>query len=168
MIVVADTSPLIVLINIKQIDLLPRLFGTVLVPPEVMTEAAGGKASRRVKEFANHQPAWLKTQAPRTIVAGLSLHRGEEAAISLALEVRADLLLIDDRDGRLAAQQQGIPVAGTIGILERGATEHLLSLKAAFEALKRTDFWIPPGFLDTRLKLFEERERSARNPEREP
>jgi predicted nucleic acid-binding protein len=57
MIVVADTSPLIVLINIGQIDLLPKLFHSVLVPPEVVRELGGSRASPSVSQFAASPPA---------------------------------------------------------------------------------------------------------------
>lgn len=155
MIVVADTSPLIVLINIGQIDLLPKLFHSVLVPPEVVSELRGSRASPSVSQFAASPPAWLKIQAPRRLVSGLSLHPGEVAAISLAIELRAELLLMDEKEGRLAATRNNLEVAGTVGVLEKAAAEKFINLKDAFDALKQTDFWIPHTFLDARLQAFE-------------
>lgn len=168
MIVVADTSPFIALTNIDQVELLPKLFGTILVPPQVLNELSGALASPQVRTLSDTPPGWLKIQSPSRLIPGLSLHAGEVAAISLAVEVGANLLLIDERDGRLAAHRNQLAVAGTIGILERAAAERLVNLRAAFDRLKQTDFWIPHAFLDARLEAFEarQRDRRAREPGR--
>jgi predicted nucleic acid-binding protein len=44
--------------------------------------------------------------------------RGEADAIALALEINADLLVIDDRRGRAAAARRGMAVIGSVGLLE--------------------------------------------------
>ena len=166
MIVVADTSPLIALINIDQIELLPKLFGNVIVPPQVLSELGGARATQQVRAFSTNPPGWLKFQPPHQLIPGLLLHAGELAAISLAVEVHADLLLIDEHDGRLAAARNNLAVAGTIGVLERGAAERLIELRQVFDALKQTDFWIPHAFLDARLQAFELSERGRRSRDR--
>jgi len=166
MIVVADTSPFIALTNINQVELLPKLFGAVLVPPQVLNELGGALASPQLRAFSTTPPSWLRVQSPSQLIAGLSLHAGEIAAISLAVEVRADLLLIDERDGRLAAERNHLAVAGTIGVLERAASERLVNLREVFDALKQTDFWIPHAFLDARLQAFEARQREQRSRDR--
>ena len=79
------------------------------------------------------------------------LHPGEASAISLALEVHADLLLIDEALGRKAAVVRGIHITGTVGIIEQAADRGLLDLKEAFAQLKETDFWISSELLDARL-----------------
>lgn len=81
------------------------------------------------------------------------LHPGELAAISLAQELKADLLLIDESRGRQAAADRQIPFTGTIGVLELAADEKLLDLRDAFERVKKTDFWISHELLEERLKL---------------
>jgi len=85
------------------------------------------------------------------------LHDGETAAINLARELNADLLLIDEVQGRREAAARNIPLTGTIGVLEMAAAANLLDLKEAFERVKRTDFWISPNLLDERLKGFRTR-----------
>jgi len=87
------------------------------------------------------------------------LHEGERAAISLAVELKADLVLIDETRGRSEAQARNLPITGTIGILERAAEEGLLELGEAFERIKKTDFWIPSRLLDTELDKFRNRRR---------
>jgi predicted nucleic acid-binding protein len=65
MIVVADTSPLNYLVLIDEIDLLPALFGQVIVPQAVFQELQHPRTSRKVREWAAHLPAWLEL---RTVV----------------------------------------------------------------------------------------------------
>ena len=53
---------------------------------------------------------------------------GEEDAIALAVELHADLILMDDRDGVAVARSKGFRVAGTLGILALAASHKLLNL----------------------------------------
>ena len=152
MLVVADSSPLIVLVNIGQIDVLPKLFGEVVVPPEVLSELNQPNRPTGVRSLVASRPAWLLERTPATVEAIPSLHAGELAAISLAQELKADLLLIDEVPGRKAAADRHIPFAGTIGVLELAAEKGLLDLQDAFASVKKTDFWISHDLLDNRLR----------------
>jgi predicted nucleic acid-binding protein len=81
MTVVADASPLIALERIGEATLLPRVLGSVVVPPAVATEVYGG----------DPLPRWIEVRAPasRSVGSG-TLGRGEQQAIALALELEAD------------------------------------------------------------------------------
>jgi len=153
MIVVADSSPIIVLIGIGHIDVLPALFGQVVIPPEVSAELHQSNLPQSVHDFVAARPAWLVERMPGAIEAIPSLHAGELAAISLAQELKADLLLIDEVRGRKAAAERHIPFTGTIGVIELAAERGLLDLQVAFALVKKTDFWISHELLDERLKL---------------
>ena len=126
MLVVADSSPLIALINIGHIDILPQLFGTVIIPPAVGGELRDERRASAIRSFIGSSPAWLIERTPKTIESFPLLDAGEVAAINLALEIKADLLLIDESLGRRTAAARGIPIAGTIGIIERAAEQNLL------------------------------------------
>jgi predicted nucleic acid-binding protein len=154
MLVVADSSPFIALINIGQIGVLPTLFGQVLIPPQVAGELSQPTRPAAVREFAGHLPQWLFVRAPVVVEPVGELHVGELAAIALAREVGADLLLIDDAAGRRAATDLRLAITGTVGVLELAGKQGLLDLAEAFARLKRTDFWISPRLLDERLALF--------------
>jgi predicted nucleic acid-binding protein len=154
MLVVADSSPLILLVNIGHIDLLPTLFGEVIVPPEVSAELHQSNRPRAVRDFVASRPAWLVERVPAAIQPIPALHAGEVAAISLAQELKADLLLIDDARWRKAAADRHIPFTGTIGVLEFAADRGLLDLQDAFARVKKTDFWISHELLDERLRLY--------------
>ena len=96
--VVSNASPLIALRQIGHLQLLEQLFGTVLIPPAVAREVAPTVAL----------PAWVGQQVltqpvgPR--ILGASLGPGESEAISLALETKAKLVMLDDRPARRLAQ----------------------------------------------------------------
>lgn len=154
MLVIADSSPLIVLINIDHVDVLPRLFGQVIIPPEVSAELHHPKRPQAVRDFIAARPAWLLERAPAAIEPIPGLHAGELAAISLARELKADLLLIDEVCGRKAAVDRHIPITGTIGVLELAADRGMLDLQDAFARVKKTDFWITHELLDERLRLY--------------
>jgi predicted nucleic acid-binding protein len=153
MVVVADSSPLVALTNIGHIDVLPRLFGQVIIPPEVSAELGQRSRPQVVRDFIASPPDWLIERAPVATQPIVALHPGELAAISLAQELKADLLLVDDVRGRKAAEDRRIPFTGTIGVLELAAERGLLDLQDAFARLKNTDFWISPQLLDERLKI---------------
>jgi predicted nucleic acid-binding protein len=97
--VVADTSPIFDLLSIGQIDLLPRLFGTVFVPDAMHKELCHPAAPPVVRDWVAKLPAWAEVKQVEAIddAALQLLGAGERAAITLALVLRADLILIDER-----------------------------------------------------------------------
>src|SRR5688572_6435560 len=117
MIVVADSSPLIVLVNIGHVDVLPTMFGQVAIPSAVAAELAQPNRTQAARDFIATAPPWLTVRDPAVIEDIPLLHGGERAAISLARELNADLLLIDEARGRKAATERALNIAGTVGIL---------------------------------------------------
>ena len=89
--VVADTSPLNYLVLIHQINLLPDLYGRVLIPESVFEELSATQTPQLVRNWATNLPEWIEiSPAPSIDDAGLTrLHLGERDAISLALRVSA-------------------------------------------------------------------------------
>lgn len=155
MLVIADSSPLIVLVNIGHIEVLPKLFGEVVIPPAVAAEIAAPARPQGVRDFAAARPPWLRVQAPTAVQQIPALHQGESEALSLAMELHADLVLIDERKAYREAIARKLNAVGTVRVLERAAAEGLLDLSDSFDRLKQTDFWISHQLLDERLKLFE-------------
>lgn len=147
MIVVADTSVLINLCRIGQGGLLKILFGDVIIPPEV-----GGEFARLVSStprFAGLRlPEGIRQQAPASVPplirSAPGLDPGETAALSLAVEIHADAVLLDERRGYQVAVQLGLRVIGVVGILLRAKSVGLLPLvKPLLDALERdAGFWI--------------------------
>jgi predicted nucleic acid-binding protein len=96
------------------------------------------------------QLGWLKGQAASDAnlvnLLTLELHRGEAEAIALALEMKADWLLMDEREGRAVARQLGLHVTGVLGVLLRGKKMgHLEAIKPEIDALRaKAHFFIAP------------------------
>ena len=138
-VVVSDTSPLHYLILCDSVEVLARLFTQIVVPPAVFQELTNERTPQAVRQWAQSLPEWVKVQSPTTLHPGLNVDRGELEAISLALEIGASALLIDDRAGRTAAQRCGVAVTGTVGLLEMAAARGLLNLKQALAKLEQTN-----------------------------
>jgi len=156
MIVVADTSPLIGLVKIGHVDVLPRLYGPVVIPPEVAAELTDAKRPAEVRAFINSSPAWLSIRAPGRLEAIDDIDIGERAAISLALEIGADVLLIDETRGRAAAMALHIRTVRMAAVLYDAANAGVLpDLRAAFDKLRATNFRVPADVLDELLKRHE-------------
>ena len=161
MIVVADSSPLIALVNIGHIEVLPRLFGQAIIPPQISVELNVPRRAQAVRDLITMRPDWLVERVPARLQQIPMLHPGEVAAICLAQELKADLLLIDEVRGRQAAANLSIAFTGTVGVLELAADRGLLELQDAFALLKNSDFWISPQLLDERLRLYQGRSRGT-------
>jgi predicted nucleic acid-binding protein len=96
MIVVSNTSPINYLILIELEHLLPRLFGTVIVPTAVRQELQVARAPQRVRELIGIS-RWIDVRAPAKIDSRLAaLGAGERETLALALELKADLVLLDE------------------------------------------------------------------------
>jgi predicted nucleic acid-binding protein len=140
--VIADTSPINYLLLIGHIDILPVLFGRVILPAAARDELSHPKAPAVVRNWIAAPPAWVDLhQGPRADDPALQdLDSGEEAAILIGVEIHADLLLMDDEEGVIAARSKGLEVTGTLGILSRAGQRNLLNLREAFDRMKRTNF----------------------------
>ena len=148
--VVADTGPLHYLVLIEQIDILPRLFGTVFVPTQVHAELDQPDTPKLVRAWAHSLPPWLSVR-PVSLPPGPSPRRlddGERAAIELATLLHAELVLMDDRAGVAAARATGLAVTGTLGLLITAARHGLVDLTASLERLKATNFRYRPALFD--------------------
>lgn len=101
MIVAADTTPLPCLAVLGEIEVLSRLFGEVSCPLEVLAECRHPHAPAALQRWAAEFPPWLIVRdAPVMEVEGVqSLDPGEAAVIRLALHLRADVVLMDERKG---------------------------------------------------------------------
>ena len=151
MLVIADTGPVNYLLLVGHIDILPALFGNVILPSVVRDELQDPGTPLLVRDWIAHPPSWVDvrlTTSDPDAVSLKGLDAGEAAAISLAVELAADLLLMDDREGVIAARRKGFAVTGTLGVLDLAAERGLLNLGEAFDQLKRTNFRCPQGIMD--------------------
>jgi predicted nucleic acid-binding protein len=151
MIVVSDTTPLRSLAVLGEMALLPRLFGEVSIPMAVLDECRHPSAPASLREWSLNPPAWMRVVEivsldPRT----LDLDQGEAAAITTALAVGADLLLIDERKGRARAGELGLKRTGTLALLAQAGRRGWLDYHAAVaRLLLETRFRASAAVIDT-------------------
>jgi|694.fasta_scaffold07311_15 predicted nucleic acid-binding protein len=156
MIVVADTSPINYLLLINQIDLLPRLFQQIIIPDVVRDEMLDPDAPPILQEWIANPPSWLTIQPVPVLDTTLhGLDPGEQAAITLAQTLSADLLIIDERLGRQIAEERGIAIIGTLGILDDAANQGLINLAEAIAQLQQTNFRVSRRIIQALLNKAE-------------
>lgn len=151
-VVVSDTSPLHYLILCDAVEVLPRLFSEVLIPPTVFQELQQAGTPAPVRRWAQSFPEWIKVQAPNRLDPLLNVDQGELEAICLAEEVHAAAILMDDQAGRIAAHRRGLAVTGTIGVLELAAGRGLVQLQDALKKLQETNARLDPELIEGALR----------------
>lgn len=142
MIVIADSSPLILLARIGQLSMLSALYGKIIVPNAVYQETVWQEPTRPgAAEIGAVE--WIAVEEVTDVLAVRMLRQQigpvESEAIVLALQRKAELLLIDDAKGRRIAEAQGLSVAGTIGVLIQAKRLDLIpAVKPSLDALRET------------------------------
>jgi predicted nucleic acid-binding protein len=147
MLAVADNGPLNYLVWIGSAGLLSKIYGRVIVPPEVRDELLAADAPSVVRTWAGNFPPWVEVRTAETSLRDdprwRSLDLGERAAIALATANPPCVLLIDERAGAAMARSLGLSVTGTLGLLDEAARRKLISLPDSIERLKKTSFRYP-------------------------
>lgn len=134
MIIVSDTSVITNLAAIEQLELIHQLYTTIIIPVAVYNEMVA--VDRLVPGAIEVQTlSWILTQAVTNIQGVIDIQTsednidlGEAEAIILALELKAELILMDERRGRALAATYGLKVTGLLGILLQSKRQGLLSL----------------------------------------
>lgn len=154
--VVSNSTPLIALSKINQLALLKEYFSEVYIPKAVYREVVvqGGKLYG-AEEVNNLEYIKVKEVKNRLAVKSLmiSLDEGEAEAIILTAESKANLLLIDDADGRKVAQGMDLKITGTVGILLMAAKDKKLDLKNSLNYLLAEGFRLSEKEYQRILKL---------------
>jgi hypothetical protein len=165
--VVADATPLRYLIVIEAVAVLPGLYDRLVIPAMVAEELQRPRTPLPVRQWMASPPAWLDIRVPpRPPAPALGrLGAGEREAIVLAETLPADLLVMDDWDGREAARQRGLRVVGTLGVLDAAAARRLIVLPDALARLQATNFRLPPAVVAMLLARDAERHQDEEPPE---
>jgi uncharacterized protein len=127
-IVVSDSSPLIALAAVGQLHLLHGLFGEVLIPTAVWDEVVqtGRPGVQQVSSAT-----WIRVvpvaQDSYLMALQTEVDDGEAEAMALAAEVRADLLLLDERRARDVAIRMGFKITGVTGVLGQAKAQGLVT-----------------------------------------
>lgn len=136
-VILSDTSPIRYLIMIGESEVLRLLYGRLLIPESVAQELDQPRTPIVVRQWISQPPPWLQVLRPSNTIDSrihVDLDRGERDAILLALEVQADLLLMDDREGVEEAIRLGLAVTGTLGVLDRAPKKGCSLSRMRFDA----------------------------------
>lgn len=147
MIVVCNTSPIINLAAIGQLIILQQLYERIIIPEAVYREiAVTGSGQAGATEVQTLE--WIETRKlynrALASVTEMELDGGEAEAIALAVELKADLLLMDEQKGRAVAARLGLKFIGLLGVLIEAKHNGLIhSVKPALDDLiAKAGFWI--------------------------
>ena len=143
--VVSDTSCFIALANINELTLLKELYNNLLTTPEIASE------------FGEKLPEWIMIKSPqdqqKLQMLEFQVDKGEASAIALALEIAADLIILDDYKARLTAEKLGLAITGTLGIIIKAKNQGLINtIKPLLTKLQQTNFRLTKSLMDEALK----------------
>lgn len=121
--IVSNTSPLNYLVLQDRAAILPRLYGSIVIPTVVLAELQHASTPAVARTWIANPPTWLTVEEAGTRIDPTLFHldAGEQAAITLTEQTRADLVILDDRAARDEAERRGLTITGTLGVLETAA-----------------------------------------------
>lgn len=143
---ISNTSPLLYLGRIGQLDLLPQLFEKIYVPEQVCQELDRGRLSR--EDTVNpRRLTWVTvvtvTPALLNRLPNNDLGFGEQAAIAYSIGQADSLIALDDYQARTLADQLNLPIIGTVGILLRAKRLGLQpALRPLLDHLQQQGFYL--------------------------
>ena len=132
-IIISDTSCLIILTNIGELELLHQVYGQIITTPEIAAE------------YGETLPDWVEiagvADSYRQRLLELQIDKGESSAIALALETPDSTVILDDYRARRVAKQLGLTCTGTIGVIIRAKLKGIIpSIKPLLARIKQTNF----------------------------
>src|SRR5258708_1121584 len=150
MVRVSNTTRLRYLIAGRQEHLLEELFTKIIIPRAVFDELTLLHSLESVRGLVSSLPRWLEVRAvndPEGPHLSRLLHPGEREAIALAETLPADILLIDEKNGRRAASGRKFKISGTLGVLETADSLGLIdNFPKLLNELKASGFYFKPPF----------------------
>jgi predicted nucleic acid-binding protein len=131
--IISDTSCLIILTNIGELELLRLVYGKVTTTSEI------------AEEYGEELPEWVDIVSvkdkSRQRILELQLDKGESSAIALALESEDSTIILDDIKARRIADKLGLVFTGTIGFVIKAKLSGIIpSIRPILEKIKQTNF----------------------------
>jgi len=148
-IIIADTSCLITLTRIGELNLLERLWHRIWITPEVAREYGGGLPDWiGIKEVEDK----LRQRHFESV-----LDIGEASTIALALELPNSMVIIDEAKGRKVARENGVPIIGLLGILIQAKKQGLIQdVRSRLMLLRQIGFRFSSTLEQVVLKMVNE------------
>lgn len=152
--IIGDSSPLIALSIIGQLELLPKLYSRVVIPQKVWEEITvhgiGLPGATAIKQLD-----WLIIEKPAPEILkplAILLDPGEAEAIALAINLPDCIVLLDDAQARRVAERFGVNRIGTLGVLRRAKKAGLIhAIKPYTLQLQQNGIYIRQSLIDAVL-----------------
>lgn len=133
--IIADTSVLILLNKIGELELLKKLYGKILITEDI------------ADEYGNELPLWFEIGIVKDIqkqnLLELQIDKGEASAIALALESENPTVILDDWKARKIAELIGLNITGTLGMILKSKEKGIIpKVKPLLDKIKLTNFRI--------------------------
>jgi predicted nucleic acid-binding protein len=158
-IAVADAGPLHYFALLGHFDLLGQIFDEIIVPAAVRRELLHQNTPPAVRGCINKQYSWLTFHLELTDSPHLPAHAGELEAIQIAKTLQAKTVLMDDSYARQLADNDGLIVIGTIGLLEMASAMKLIDLEDAFRRLQETNAFVSQKIITEALDRDKQRKK---------
>ena len=146
--VIVNSTPLIVLCGIGQLDILRRLYREIFIPSAVYQEVTAVRDCACMQIMT--QKDWIHVEeiqdAAEKKMYQAKLHAGEVEVMILAQEQRADLVIIDDNAAKKTAKYLGLTVTGTLGVLVKAKQKGIIEeVGPLLSEMKRNGFYMDPA-----------------------
>ncbi len=133
--IISDTSCLIILSNIGELEILQKLYGKIITTSAIAVE------------YGENLPTWILIEDPINLssqrILEMQIDKGESSAIALALERNNSLLILDDLKARKVAHNLGLLITGTIGVVIKAKLCGIIpSIKPIINKIKISNFRI--------------------------
>ena len=149
-VIVSDTSCLLLLYEINQLELLHELFGKIVVTTEV------------AMEYERVLPSWIEVveiNYEDSLLAKYKLGKGEASSIAYTMNLMNSLLIIDELKGRRIASDLGVKITGTLGLIAAARRKRIIELiYPIIDTIKKTDFRITEKLVQKVISSVEEEE----------
>jgi len=144
-VIISDTSCLIILTKIGELDLLRQLYKTVTITQDILLE------------YGENLPDWIEVQQVkdnyRQQLLEMQIDKGEASAIALALETADNIVILDDWKARKVAERLGLFVTGTLGVIIKAKNSGMISsIKPYLDKIRETNFRISEELEQIALK----------------
>ena len=160
--IIFNSSPLINLSKIEKLELVEKLFGKIIIPEAVFNElikdASSKKGSREIKDLINKGVVEVRKVEDENIIKSFrkDLDHGEAEVITLALEINADLIIIDEIEARRVAEIYNLKKTGFIGLLIKAYNKKYIdNFKELLDLAIQKGFWINKNLYKNIINKFE-------------
>lgn len=154
--VVVNTTPLIALSHVGQLDLLKKLYEEIMIPEAVYHELSV-KMESICKKTVDKSSDWIQVEKIKNQMAKsmykTQLHDGEVEVMILSKEIEADVVIIDDANAKKHAKYLGLPITGTLGVLIKAKQKgYIGELKPVLQRMVENGIYISQSLIELCLK----------------